>query len=72
MKTQNKTIKVMSVDCIKCGKNISGYSESQVLYNLKLHLDAHETNNKQKRAPSSNTDKASQSHPLVSQKEVTK
>lgn len=41
MKSTKKQIKQYSKNCPKCKKEIKGYSESQVDYNLKLHLETH-------------------------------
>ena len=41
MKHKEKKIIVYYVYCPECKKEISGYSTSQVNYNLKLHLEAH-------------------------------
>ena len=47
MKESNTEIKTYSKQCPKCKKEIKGYSESQVEYNLKLHLDSHNKEVKQ-------------------------
>ena len=44
MKTQNRKIKQYSKPCPECNKEIKGFSESQVDFNLKLHLEAHKRN----------------------------
>ena len=46
MKKQQKTITEYSKDCPKCKKRITGYSESQVVYNLRLHLETHKGESK--------------------------
>ena len=40
MKKQEKVITQYSKKCPHCKKDITGYSESQVKYNLKLHIEA--------------------------------
>jgi hypothetical protein len=40
MKTTKKEITQLSKKCPICKKEIKGYSESQVEYNLKIHIDA--------------------------------
>ena len=44
MKTRDKAIikKEVYTDCKKCGKEIIGTSESQVLFNLKVHQQSKE------------------------------
>lgn len=37
---------VYSIKCSKCKRAIKGFSEKQVNYNLKLHLDSHESEEK--------------------------
>lgn len=41
MKKEIKTRVQYSKDCPECKKAIKGFSESQVEYNLKLHLEKH-------------------------------
>ncbi len=40
MEKREKTIEVFIKDCPRCNKSIEGYSESQVEYNLKIHINA--------------------------------
>lgn len=46
--TITRTIIQYSKKCGKCGKWIKGGSESQVLYNLKIHKIAKHSNNKKR------------------------
>ncbi|MHA1343364.1 MAG: hypothetical protein ACTSQG_05225 [Promethearchaeota archaeon] len=40
MQKREKTIEVFIKNCPKCDKPIEGYSESQVEYNLNIHMMA--------------------------------
>ena len=40
MKKQTKTITTFTKECPECKKEIVGYSESQVEYNLDIHIKA--------------------------------
>lgn len=42
---KRKEIVQYSKKCPKCNKDIKGFSESQVGYNLKLHIEKHEREN---------------------------
>lgn len=43
---KTRIVREFYVHCQKCGDEIKGTSESQVLYNLKLHLEKHDKEDK--------------------------
>jgi len=41
IKTKDEVRKIFYIECPECKKEIKGTSQSQVEYNLKLHLNTH-------------------------------
>jgi hypothetical protein len=48
MKEKQSRVKVYSKECSICNKEIEGYSESQVDYNMSLHHNKHKSEDNKK------------------------